>query len=373
MSETVKKNIGSTDISEKGRLATAVSLFSGCGGMDLGAKSAGVDVIYANDISNVATATLRLHLDGCEVVDGDVSSISSFPKADILLGGYPCQPFSMGGRRVPTSDKRSRLYLEFLRALHDIKPLYFVAENVGGLVSLEGGRHIAEQISAFSSAASGYRVQWRILDAKNYGVPQSRKRLIIVGVRQDLDCEFSFPMATHGKGDGLSPFVSHGESISDLPLWPEGEFYQREGEGNFPWYYMSRNRKAHWLSPSYTVVANWRHVTLHPSSPVMKMTWSNLSDGWKQRWDFSDEYDIVNGVKLNAALEMPRRLSWRECARIQTFPDNFEPVGSVQQKYLQIGNAVPPLLSEVLFRHLLSGQGLVPVESNTTKKISEFI
>jgi len=94
----------------------------------------------------------------------------------------------------------------------------------------------------------------------------------------------------------------------------------------------------------------------------MKMTWSNLKDGWKQRWDFSDEYEHTAAALGRPKLEQPRRLSWRECSRIQTFPDKFEPAGSIQSKYTQIGNAVPPKLAEAVLRHLLSGHGLVPVK-----------
>jgi DNA (cytosine-5)-methyltransferase 1 len=122
---------------------------------------------------------------------------------------------------------------------------------------------------------------------------------------------------------------------------------------------MSRNRKAPWDGPAYTVVANWRHVTLHPAGPVMKLTWSNLADGFKQRWDFADEYEHLEAAPLRKRLKEARRLSWRECAAIQTFPDGFEPVGDVESKFSQIGNAVPPRLAQAVLTQLISGEGLM--------------
>jgi DNA (cytosine-5)-methyltransferase 1 len=133
-------------------------------------------------------------------------------------------------------------------------------------------------------------------------------------------------------------------------------------KGHMSWYFMSRNRKKKWDEPAFTVVANWRHITLHPACPTMEMTWSNLSDGFKQRWDFTDKYEHIEDNPDRLILKEPRRLSWRECARIQTFPDNFEPVGKVESKFQQIGNAVPPMLAKAIFEHLLSGKGLMKKE-----------
>jgi DNA (cytosine-5)-methyltransferase 1 len=203
-----------------------------------------------------------------------------------------------------------------------------------------------------------------LLDARDYGVPQIRKRLIIVGIRRDLNQIFKFPSPSHGvpskNHPGLLPYESHGEAIKDLPIWPEGEFYERthDPEGHMSWYYMSRNRKKNWADPSFTVVANWRHITLHPACATMKMTWSNLQDGFKQRWDFTEDYEHTKADPTRPVLATPRRLSWRECSRIQTFPMGFEPIGDVESKFQQIGNAVPPKLARAIFDHLLSGNGL---------------
>lgn len=345
-----------------------LSLFSGCGGMDFGIQAAGGHVIFANDILADACATLRKYFPKANVIDGDIANITEFPEADVVVGGYPCQSFSMAGNRTPEKDERTSLYKQFLRVINAVRPNYFVAENVSGLKQLKNGKFLDEQINAYSDA--GYNVFFHVLNARDYGVPQARKRLIIVGIRKELKQAFVFPLPTHGKATkknpSLLPYTSHGDAIGDLPLWPTGEFYERphDPEGHFSWYFMSRNRKPDWDGPAYTVVANWRHITLHPASPVMKLTWSNLSDGWKQRWDFTDEYDHLATDPTRMVLKEPRRLSWRECARIQTFPRDFEPVGDTESKFTQIGNAVPPKLAEAIFRHLFSGIGLTTATDN---------
>jgi DNA (cytosine-5)-methyltransferase 1 len=347
----------------------AISLFSGCGGMDFGAEKAGVEIIFASELIPEYCNTLRKYFPNTEIVEGDIENIKDFPEADLVIGGYPCQSFSMGGNRDPKKDKRTYLYQHYARCLELVQPMYFIAENVDGLQKLQGGAFLKEQISTFENAGKfGYYITYKVLDAKEYGVPQSRKRMLIVGVRKDIGRAFIFPDPTHGrptkKYPNLIPFASHGEAIKDLPLWPTGEFYERphDPEGHFSWYYMSRNRKANWDNPSYTIVANWRHITLHPASPIMKLTWSDLSNGWKQRWDFSNEYEHIIKHPELPILEQPRRLSWRECARIQTFRDGFEPEGKADSKFTQIGNAVPPLLAEVIIRHLISGKGLASIE-----------
>lgn len=333
--------------------------------MDFGIKAAGGQIVFSNDILPNACATLKQYFPTSNVQCGDISGIHEFPEAELVVGGYPCQSFSMAGKRDPKQDVRTNLYKQFLRVVKLVKPEYFVAENVSGMKQLGSGSFLDEQQSAYERA--GYNVTNQVLNARDFGVPQSRKRLFIVGVRKDLRQKFIFPEATHGKltknTPHLKPYASHGDAIKDLPLWPSGEFYERpqDPDKGFSWYFMSRNRKAKWDEVAFTVVANWRHVTLHPASPTMTLTWSDLANGWKQRWDFTDEYDHIVEQEARSILESPRRLSWRECARIQTFPKDFEPVGDVESKFTQIGNAVPPKLAEVIFRHLFSGKGLVDV------------
>lgn len=346
----------------------AISLFSGCGGIDFALRDAGADVVYANDIVPEAGETIRKYFPETDFVLGDIRQLTQFPNVELVTGGYPCQSFSMGGNRNPKNDPRTYLFQEFARVIDTVHPRFFVAENVSGLKSVQDGQWLKLQLDTYNSIGKfGYHVATAVLNAQDYGVPQRRKRVVIVGVRKDLGVHYHFPRPTHAKGGlvkktGLLPYASHGEAIRHLPLDAPGEYYERphDPEGNFSWYFMSRNRKANWGEPSYTIVANFRHTTLHPACPTMKLLWSNLKDGFKQKWEFSDHYEHLEFDPTLPILEKPRRLSWREAAVIQTFPSNFEPVGNLEKKFAQIGNAVPPLLMKTVLEHLISERGLKP-------------
>lgn len=341
-----------------------ISLFSGGGGMDFALHDLGVDVVYANDVSKPACDTLGRYFPHTDVVHGDIRELDRFPSADLVVGGYPCQSFSLAGNRKPSNDPRTYLFREFARVVATVKPSYFIAENVSGMAGVEKGKWFQEQVRIYNDL--GYNVTHALVDARDYGVPQRRKRILIVGVRKDLGTIYRFPHRTHAAkkdiktGSGLLPYSSHGEAIRNLPLDPKGEYYERphDPDGHMSWYYMSRNRKANWFEPSFCIVANFRHITLHPACQTMKLVWSNLADGFKQKWDFSGEYEHTAINPDLPTLEVPRRLSWRESAAIQTFPEGYEPTGDLQQKFEQIGNAVPPMLFRNLFAPLISGAGL---------------
>ncbi len=357
-----------------------ISLFSGCGGMDIGAKDAGAKIVFANDNMLDACDSIKEYSSETEVHHKSIVDIGSFPKADLVLGGYPCQSFSMGGNRNPLNDSRTYLYQEFARCLEDVNPSFFMAENVDGLGALQKGKFLHDQLKTFNSIGKfGYRITAKKIDVRNYGIPQSRKRFIIIGVRKDIQKVYIFPNQTHGKATKknphLKPYSSHGDAIKGMPLWPKGEFYERphDPDGHWAWYYMSRNRKRAWAEPSYTIVANWRHVTLHPAGPIMRLVWSNLADGWKQKWEFTDEYEHLSADSSRPVLKEPRRLSWRECALIQTFPKGFEPIGSVESKFTQIGNAFPPLMAKILISRLISGEGLVRPFVSEIKDKNEYM
>ena len=165
-----------------------VSLFSGCGGSDLGAARAGAEIIFANDINKNAIATYLKykHLFAADalVTRCDVSEMSNFPQCDLLLGCYPCQSFTMGGHRSPDSDPRSKLYLQLCKALQISGAKFFISENVAGLAWLQDGRHLKEQLTSLENTGKGYNISIEILNSKDYGVPQDRKRLFLVGVRK---------------------------------------------------------------------------------------------------------------------------------------------------------------------------------------------
>lgn len=306
----------------------AVSLFSGCGGSDAGVIAAGFDVVMANDKLAYARDVYLANHPETDYVVKDVSKIESFPDAQLLVGCYPCQGFSQGGLREPSA-KINTLYLEFARALKKIRPKAFVVENVSGMVRKNFAHLLQDQFKVFTEA--GYRVKAEVLNAMDFGVAQERKRIFIVGVREDLGMEYHFPTPTHGLGRAL-PHKTIAQAIADLPEWPEGEFYARD----FHWYYLSRNRRRDWNEVSKTIVANPRHMPLHPMSPVLKKLEHNV-------WVFESD-------------ARARRFSYREAGRLQGFANDFvfpdTPAGSLDMRYKVAGNAVPPPLFESVVRAL---------------------
>lgn len=306
----------------------AVSLFSGCGGSDAGLVATGFEVLMANDKLPYARDVYVANHPETDYVLGDIRKIEHFPDAELLVGCYPCQGFSQGGVRDP-SRKINTLYLEFARALNQIKPKAFIVENVSGMVRANFRHLLEDQFKVFSEV--GYSVTAEVLNAADYGVPQERKRIFIVGLRSDLGLEYQFPMPTHG--EGLSePTATIGGALEGMPEWPEGEFYDLD----FHWYYLSRNRWRGWGEPSKTIVANPRHMPLHPMSPQLIKLEHNV-------WRFASE-------------GRARRFSYREAARLQgfkrdmVFPDTA--AGSLNNRYTVVGNAVPPPLFEAVARAL---------------------
>ena len=292
---------------------TAVSLFCGAGGLDLGFHKAGFKTLWANDFDKDACDTHR-KWSKAEVVCGDISKVdySSIPQSDIILGGFPCQGFSLSGPRK-IDDKRNVLYKHYVKLVKQNQPYLFIGENVKGLLTMGNGQVIEAIIDDFSSC--GYNMFYQLVNAKDYGVPQDRERVIIVGIRKDLGItSFSLP-EYKGKKYTLR------DALKDLDEPKE------EDVCNAPYSsrYMSRNRKRGWDEVSYTIPAMAKQVALHPSSPDMiKLGQDN--------WIFGTEGKT-------------RRLSWQEVAAIQTFPKNMYFYGDLTSKYKQIGNAVPVRLA----------------------------
>lgn len=315
----------------------AVSLFSGCGGSDAGVISAGFDVVMANDIITYARDAYLANLPATDYVLGDVAKIQTFPAAELLVGCYPCQGFSQGGARE-ADRKINTLYLEFARALHTIQPKAFIAENVSGLRRSTYEHILNDQLEKFSAAgAHGYNVVWKELKAHEYGVPQERKRLVLVGLRKDLGLHYTFPVPTHGP-NAAQPLYTIGKALQGLPDWPTGEYCEDE----FHWYYLSRNRRRDFSEVSKTIVAAMRHMPLHPISPALNRIHTD-------KWEFSENRPA-------------RRFSYREAARLQGFTADYLTHGgdfvfpeicthangtegnAMRYRYKIIGNAVPPPL-----------------------------
>mgnify|MGYP002153776000 CR=1 FL=1 len=312
--------------------------------MDLGFRWAGYDIMYGIDISHVACQTYEKNLK-IEQVCKDIRKVKSFPSMcpDVVIACNPCQGFSVIGKRNP-KDARNYLYREITRCLKQLRPKFFVVENVKGLAVLYRGKFLNLMVRSFECA--GYRVTHKLLDAKDYGVPQDRQRIFIVGIRRDLKCEYRFPDKTHGPG--LKPYVTLRQALAGLPLNPPRDEYYH---GDFHFFYMSRNRLRGWDQVSYTIQARARDIPLHPSCPPMKQVGLD-------RWVFADK-----AFKY-------RRLTARECARIQTFPDDFELHGPLREKYRQIGNAVPPLLAMKIAESLLECE--IGKRSNLLHRAANF-
>jgi DNA (cytosine-5)-methyltransferase 1 len=338
-----------------------ISLFSGCGGLDLGFIQAGFKLVFANDNDKVVWETFEKNhsvpIDKRSLIDIKSTEI---PKADGIIGGPPCQSWSLAGEMRGATDERGKLFYEYIRVLKDKKPKFFLAENVPGIVSSTHLPEFKRIIKNFSSV--GYEVSYQVLDARNYGVPQERKRVIIVGFDKSLGIRFKFPRPLHSKqgnktldGQKTKKWLTLKGAIGDLPKAIPAQEKNKANQnleipnheymnGSFSSMYMSRNRRRCWDEPSFTIQAGGRHAPLHPSSCEMMKVEKDL-------WKFKGNYPVF------------RRLSVREAARIQTFPDNFVfYYNNIADGYKMIGNAVPVKLAQAIaqkIKHDLSHNSIV--------------
>jgi len=295
-----------------------VSLFSGAGGMDLGFIKAGHEIIWANDIDPKAVETYKANI-GNHIVLGDIKEIpaETIPDCDMVIGGFPCQGFSVANINRSIQDERNKLYLEFLRVVKEKKPLYFVAENVKGILSLGKGKVVEMIINDFKSA--GYNVEYKLLNAADYGVPQIRERVIFIGIRDDINEPIHFPEPTHSdpnklKFTGTKNWVTIGEALKNIPEPEEAPDIPNHE------YTKYKLRFNGYLG----------HRKIDPDKPSPTIT---------ARGDNKGGVVIIHHPKNH------RRLSVREAATIQTFPMDFVFSGSKTDGYRQIGNAVPPLFA----------------------------
>ena len=314
-----------------------VGLFSGAGGLDLGFKNAGFNIIWANEYDKSIWATYRHNHKNTEL---DTRSIVDIPDSDVpdcdgIIGGPPCQSWSEAGALRGIEDKRGQLFFEFIRLIKAKQPKFFLAENVSGMLAPRHSNALQNIISMF--AECGYDIKYKLLNVSNYGVPQDRKRVIFVGFRSDLRIDYQYPSYI-----GEKKFLK--DAIYDLrnSAVPAGDKNHRSNKckipnheymtGGFSTIYLSRNRVRNWGEPSFTIQAGGRHAPIHPQAPKMIKIGAN-----EQTFEKGSEH-------------LYRRLSIRECARIQTFPDDFEFIyDRVADGYKMIGNAVP-----VSFAHQLA-------------------
>lgn len=305
-----------------------ISLFSGLGGFDLGMIQAGHEVVWANDIFPDACETYRKNI-GNHIYCDDITSVDfrSLPEADVIIGGFPCQGFSLANMKRQRDDPRNMLYLEYLRALKEIQPKYFFAENVRGILSLDKGQVFKKILNDF--ADTGYHVQYQLVNACEFGVPQNRYRVIIFGVRNDVDNVPEFSLTpTHGKN--RKPFITIGEALSGIPEPTDNHSLLNHVCSKF------KLKKNGYIN----------HRMVDPNKPAPTVTARG---------------DTKGGAMINHHPNNNRRLSVRETAIIQSLPLDFEIIGNMTSCYLQIGNAVPPKLAKVLGEFLFCAEnGKIP-------------
>lgn len=308
------------------------ALFSGAGGLDLGFKKAGFDVVWANEYDKTIWKTFQFNHKNTFL---DTRSICNIPNEDLpsdidgIIGGPPCQSWSLAGAMKGIDDERGKLFYEYIRVLNHLKPKFFLVENVKGIVSSAHFHTFNNILKLFDEA--GYDCHYNVVNAIDYNVPQTRERVFVVGFRKDLKVAYSFPSESKQKIvlkdilNDLGEAKPFNKKIQNTTLlFPNHEYMV----GSFSTIFMSRNRRRNYDEPSFTIQAGGRHAPIHPSSPEM------IKVG-------------VDKFEFNGSLDLVRRLSVRECARIQTFPDDFIFLyDKIEDGYKMVGNAVPVKLAE---------------------------
>ena len=313
-----------------------ISLFSGAGGLDLGFTRAGFDIIVANEYDSTIWETYEKN-HTAPLITSDIRNIpsSDFPECDGIIGGPPCQSWSEAGSLRGIEDPRGQLFYEYIRLLKDKNPKFFLAENVSGMLAKRHNEAVMNIIKLFDEA--NYNVYIDLLNASDYAVPQDRKRVFYVGIRKDIECLFKFPLPIKNKvvlsqaiGDlqhNALPALAANKTNGDNCMVNNHEYMI----GGFSSIFMSRNRVRSWGEQSFTIQAGGRHAPIHPQAPKMTFIEQN-------------KREFVKGKE-----DLYRRLSVRECARIQTFPDSFKfYYKDLSDAYKMIGNAVPVRLAYIM-------------------------
>lgn len=321
-----------------------VSLFSGCGGMDKGFENAGYMRVWANDFDKDAQAVFKLNLGEIDGRDITKVPIKDIPDCDIITAGFPCQPFSNAGNRLGVYDSRGELYLECLRIVESKNPKVILFENVKGLLSSkhQSGKRLIEVIKE-DLEKLGYKVNYKVVNASDYGVPQNRERMILVGLREDLQKVFNFPSVQEDKS-GLT--LRH---ILDIPADVPNQIY---------WVYSPQVQTMIEMIPEG---GSWKNIPYEKLPSRFKRIRDNMKHYHSPNFYRRFSRDEINGTITasaqpeNCGITHPvenRRYTIREIARIQTFPDDFifidDSPKNIKAMYKLIGNAVPCHLAEII-------------------------
>ncbi|MEM3726106.1 MAG: DNA cytosine methyltransferase [Candidatus Bathyarchaeia archaeon] len=338
-------------------MARGLDLFCGCGGLSLGFKMAGFNIVAGFDYDEYCVAT-RSHnigptfrVDLRQAFGKELLEKAGIDGVDVIIGGPPCEGFSIANVKRKVGDPRNMLIFHFARIVDELRPKFFVMENVVGLLSLGSGLYVRELLKKFT--ASGYKVQYRILNAADYGVPQFRRRVIFIG--NCVGAPITFPRETHSRngyvtvlGENLKPYVTVSGAISDLPdpTYDGKVFYDREPKTE----YQRLMRSPQGWTTGHI-------LTRHREDVVRRLKelkyGETLYPQFKHSWMRLDPNLPAPTVKENHNApavhpEQPRILTPRECARLQSFPDNFDFLAPKSIQLKLIGDAVPPLLAKAI-------------------------
>ncbi len=314
-----------------------ISLFSGCGGLDLGFERAGFNIPVANEFDKTIWATFKANHPQTHLIEGDVRQVTRKDiepflsgEVDGIIGGPPCQSWSEAGALRGIEDARGQLFYDYIRLLTEFRPKFFLAENVSGMLANRHSEAVQNILKLFREA--GYNVSLTLVNAKDYGVAEERKRVFYIGFRDDLDVQFKFPQGSTAEDDKKLTLRDIIWDLQDtaVPAGPKNhhnpaavnnnEYYT----GDFSSIFMSRNRVKGWDEQAFTVQASGRQCQLHPQAPKMVKI----------------DKDVCRFVKGQEHLY--RRMTIREVARVQGFPDDFRFVyEETNNAYKMIGNAVP--------------------------------
>lgn len=314
-----------------------ISLFSGCGGLDLGFKRAGFNIPVANEFDKKIWETFKINHPETKLIEEDIRKITKEDivkyvngEVDGMIGGPPCQSWSEAGTLKGIEDERGKLFYDYIRILKDFKPKFFLAENVSGMLADRHSEAVENILKLFDNA--GYDVSLTMVNAKDYGVAQERKRVFYIGFRKDLKINFTFP---EGSTKDDNKKITLRDIIWDLqdsaiPAGPKNHHNPKAINnneyftGDYSTIFMSRNRVKDWDEQAFTVQASGRQCQLHPQAPKMVKYGEN-------------DCRFVEGKE-----DLYRRMTIREVARVQGFPDNFKFIyDDTNTGYKMIGNAVP--------------------------------
>lgn len=346
-----------------------VDLFSGVGGLSYGfSELPEFKVIVANEIEKDIASAYTLNYPDTQMINCDIANLTESvlshalngEKADLVIGGPPCQSYSTLGKRK--IDERANLFMEYKRVLQILKPRAFVFENVVGILSMDNGKLFQKIKSEFKAA--GYNLKHQILNAVEYGIPQQRERVILVGFRGEN--RFEYPIPTHGKGK--KPYVTLKDAIGDLPVLKSGQtknYYDKPADNEFLQFVRSKNNP---VVSEHTAPKNGEHLIKIMEALKDGQSKNDLPEELRPKSGYGNTYAKLWWNKPSTTITRnfacpsssrcihprdSRAMSIREGARLQSFPDDYQFYGSDGKKRLEIGNAVPPLLAIQLAKQML--------------------